>query len=187
MLVTKQKYNVYEVDRMFNDMETDLIQRIKTQLDTDDINFTGDMSKTVHSENSKDEYFVVVDSPYAKPVEYGLSKGVKVNIDKLRYWVENKLGITDARELEEVTFKIFNKIRAKGIAPKRFVKKAIKSMIYNVRAPVRRKISKPKKSKFGKLLRKISKYVEKTHKITKQIYRVTKQIYKGSQVSRKHI
>ena len=182
---TIQQHNEYEINRLFFDMENELMHRIRSQLDMDDINFTHEMSKNIEIENTSKEHILALTSPYAKPVEYGLPAGSRVNYDALRNWVKIKLGVGE-EELDSVTSKIFNKIRVKGIKPKRPVKKAIKAMIHNDKSPIRRRIPIKKKSRFSKALRKLSKYVKKAYKVTKNVYKTTKQIYKSSQVRRSY-
>lgn len=182
---TIQQHNESEINRLFFDMENELMHRIRVQLDMDDINFTHEMSKNIEIENTTKEHILALTSPYAKPVEYGLPAGNRVNYDALRNWVKKKLGVSD-EELDTVTSKIFNKIRVKGIKPKRPVKKAIKAMIHNDKSPVRRKLPIKKKSRFSKALKKVSKYVKKVYKTTKKVYKVTKQIYKSSKVRRSY-
>ena len=121
--------NMIELDRMTGDIQDETIKNIRKQLSADDINFTGGLSKKIEKGKFKDFRTVDLTTPYAKFVEYGLPPGNRPNFDALRYWVENKLGVKDENELTILTLKISNKITTDGIKPKRFVKKALKSLI----------------------------------------------------------
>ena len=91
--------------------------------------------------------------------------------------MEGKLGITDPEESRIVTSKILKKINRDGIAPKRFMKKGIKSLISKRGAIVtrRRSSSKTSNSQLSKTLNKVSK----------QVRAINKYLRKGNKVMSK--
>ena len=72
-----------------------VIHNLKKVIAAGDINFTGDMTKSIHKETQSNIQFVIIDSPYAGLVDKGMSPGTWVNFDKLHAWVEGKLKILD--------------------------------------------------------------------------------------------
>ena len=114
-----------EMDRLTTDIQNEVIENAKMQLVYQDINFTGDLSASIKAGTDGEHKTVEVTSPYAIPVEYGLAPGQHVSFDKLLIWVEKKLGIEDKVVAKGVAFKIRSKILARGIVPKRFLRKAI--------------------------------------------------------------
>lgn len=162
--------NRAEVNRLTTDIANEVITNTQNQLEIDDINFTGGMSKSVHltEVGPKKLKAVDVDSPYAIPVEFGMPKGIRVNFDALKKWVRWKLNVYDEPELTRVTAKIQNKILSKGIKPKRFFKKAIKALIAR-RGVIKSSGNSRTRSRFEKLLNKAVKTSRKISKISKKI------------------
>ena len=115
--------NLKEINRMTDDIQKELIQKIQKQIGMDDITFTGNLRKNIKGGFWGSFKTVEADTPYAYFVEFGLPPGKWVNFDALRLWVEGKLGISEEEELNTVTWKILRKINNKGIKPKRFMKK----------------------------------------------------------------
>lgn len=175
---TNTPSNKEELDRLLDDITQDLEQQIKWGLTEDDINFTGDTYDSIRHEDTSTGKYIVIDTPYAGFLEYGLPSGsstgnININIDQLRSWVFHKLGITDEEENKEVTFKIAKKIQNKGIRPKRFIKKAIKRMISGRSVPPtpRARRAKTGSGFFTKLRKKLKKL-----KILKKLKSTNKKV-----------
>lgn len=174
---TAHAENLAEIYRLSNDIADELNGNIKKILVTEDINFTGDLSSSFHKDDVGGFVALVSKNPYALPVDRGMPKGTIVNFDALLKWVKGKLGIVDEKEAREVTFKIRNKIITKGIAPTRFIKKAINmfTMKYGALTPSRTdtpKITKKKHrtlAKIGKALKKAYKNTKKTAKFLNNV------------------
>lgn len=166
--------NRKEMERLVNNIANDVIINTQQQLKVDDINFTGGLSSSIHTDEFKGMKTVDIDSPYARVVEFGLLPGTKVNFDALRNWVEGKLKITDEEELRVVTLKIMNKIYSGGIKPTRFFKKAIKALIAQ-RGIV--KSTSPRRRLSG-FERSLNKGVRMSRKISRTVRRVQKHIRK---------
>lgn len=160
--------NQEEMNRLKTDISARVVGYYRDQLVFDDVNFTGQLSGSVHINFENNDIGVKVDSPYAMPVEFGLSPGHKVNFDALKKWVEGKLGV-DPSESREVTFKIFNKIRTKGIKPKRPLKKAILRLVKNDGARAGTPIKRTKRSRLKKIINTIKKVFKVGKNISKNI------------------
>ena len=165
--------NLKEINRMTDDIQKELIQKIQKQIGMDDITFTGNLRKNIKGGFWGSFKTVVADTPYAYFVEFGLPPGKWVNFDALKTWVEGKLGISEEGALNAVTWKILKKINSKGIKPKRFMKKGIKALISKRGVISTRGKSSGRKqksaigkffSKVSKLSRTINKYVKKADK-----------------------
>ena len=91
--------NLKEINRMTDDIQKELIQKIQKQIGMDDITFTGNLRKNIKGDFWGSFKTVVADTPYAYFVEFGLPAGKWVNFDALKLWVEGKLGITEDRVL----------------------------------------------------------------------------------------
>lgn len=171
------KDNLKEINRLTDNVQKELIQKIQKQIGKDDITFTGNLRQNIKPDFEGDFKAVVADTNYAFFVEFGLPPGKWVNFDALRIWVEGKLGITDPEESRIVTSKILKKINRDGIAPKRFMKKGIKSLISKRGAIVtrRRSSSKTSNSQLSKTLNKVSK----------QVRAINKYLRKGNKVMSK--
>lgn len=165
--------NLKEINRMTDDIQKELIQKIQKQIGMDDITFTGNLRKNIKGDFWGSFKTVVADTPYAYFVEFGLPAGKWVNYDALRLWVEGKLGITEEEVLNAVTWKILKKINSNGIKQKRFMKKGIKAFIAKrgVISTRRKSSPKGKSSRVGKFLnrvaklsRTINKYIKKADK-----------------------
>jgi hypothetical protein len=118
--------NNMELDRLQVSVQNDLIEALQDTLEFEDINFTEDLSKSIHPAGQFGERKITIDSPYASLVDKGTPPGTDVDVEKLSKWVSGKLGIDDNEENKLVTIKIKNKIENGGIQPTFFVKKAIK-------------------------------------------------------------
>ena len=165
--------NLKEINRMTDDIQKELIQKIQKQIGMDDITFTGNLRKNIKGDFWGSFKTVVADTPYAYFVEFGLPAGKWVNFDALKLWVEGKLGITEEEALNAVTWKILKKINSNGIKQKRFMKKGIKALIAKrgVISTRRKSSPKGKSSTLGKFLnrvaklsRTINKYIKKADK-----------------------
>ncbi len=170
--------NEEEIDRLTEDIAKDLIVQIQWGLTEDDINFTGDTSDSIIIDEERGSRTIIIDTPYAGFIEYGLPGGggvgnININIDQLRSWVFHKLGITDEEENLAVTYKIAKKIQTKGIRPKRFVKKAIKRLISGRSVPNKPRAKRAKSGFFEKLKKKFKKL-----KILKKLKKTSKKIKK---------
>lgn len=163
------EYNRAEMDRLMEDLQNDVIEKTRMQLEVDDINFTSELSKSITAEKIGNQHWVVVKSPYAKFVEFGTPAGKKVNFDALRVWVEGKLGVPK-EESDIVTMKIMNKIKSKGIKPKRFFKKGIKAVI-SQRGVLRTAGTK-------RSIGRVEKFLNRGVKISKKINKASKRIAK---------
>lgn len=181
------KHNQSERERLSKDITTEMKRLIKKQLADDDINFTEDLSNSFEL-GIDDNGFATVQSPnrYAGLVDAGTPAGTRVNFDALRYWVENKLGVSPD-ESTNVTFKIYQKIISTGIQPKRYMKKAIKIFIGKYgKVSVHNKITnRRKKSRLQKVLGKIFKHIKAVSKALKDINRTVKKITKPINKARK--
>ena len=165
--------NLKEINRMTDDIQKELIQKIQKQIGMDDITFTGNLRKNIKGGFWGSFKTVVADTPYAYFVEFGLPAGKWVNYDALRSWVEGKLGITEEEELNAVTWKILKKINSNGIKQKRFMKKGIKALISKRGVISTRGKSSPKGksstignflNRVAKLSKTINKYIKKADK-----------------------
>ena len=168
--------NEKEAQRMITDMQNEVIVNLRKQLSADDINFTGGLSDNI--EKGFQDTFGTVDlnSPYAFLVEFGMPPGVRVNFDALKNWVKNKLGVTEEAELNAITAKIQNKIAAKGIPPKRFVKKALKAFIAKrgiIRSPGNKR---PKLTGFERALNRALKITKGINKALRKVNRYKTKI-----------
>ena len=169
--------NKIEMKKMKDHMRKRIIHHMKNTLGTEDINFTGKLTDSIHMVTENNVNMIVVDSPYGYIIEYGMAPGNKVNFDALKYWVSKKLGIPD-ENLMDVTYKIYNKILNKGLKPKWFIKKALKkfigqSSVATVRAP-----RKPQGSKFARKFKKAMKKLNR--KLTKAIKTISSTTKKGN-------
>jgi len=168
--------NLDEIDRLTTNLQKELIQKCQKQLGAQDITFTGNLRQ--HIEPGFQDEFKTVDAntPYAYFVEFGLPAGKWVNFDALQQWVQGKLGISDEEESRAITWKILKKINAKGIEPKRFMKKGVKALIAR-RGTIRGRTGKSRgkrakssrlskiSKKAGRIVRTITKYVNKFNKV----------------------
>ncbi len=164
------KDNLKEINRLTDNIQKELIQKIQKQIGKDDITFTGNLRQNIKPDFEGDFKAVSAETHYAWFVEFGLPPGKWVNFDALMIWVEGKLGITDEQEARIVTSKILKKINRDGIAPKRFMKKGIKSLISKRGAIVtrRRSSSKTSNSQLSKTLNRVSKQVKTINKYLKK-------------------
>jgi len=162
--------NLKEINRMTDDIQKELIQKIQKQIGMDDITFTGNLRKNIKGGFWGSFKTVEADTPYAYFVEFGLPPGKWVNFDALRLWVEGKLGISEEEELNSVTWKILRKINNKGIKPKRFMKKGIKALIAKrgVISTRGKSSGRKQKSAIGKFFSKVSKLSKTINKYVKK-------------------
>ena len=162
--------NLKEINRMTDDIQKELIQKIQKQIGMDDITFTGNLRKNIKGGFWGSFKTVVADTPYAYFVEFGLPPGKWVNFDALRLWVEGKLGITEEEELNAVTWKILRKINSNGIKPKRFMKKGIKALIAKrgVISTRGKSSGRKQKSAIGRFFSKVSKLSKTINKYAKK-------------------
>jgi len=172
------EYNRAEMDRMMEDLQEDVIKKTREQLAVDDINFTSELSRSITAEKIGNQHWVVVKSPYAKFVEFGTPAGAKVNFDALRNWVEGKLGVSKD-ESDVVTMKIMNKIKKKGIKPKRFFKKGIKAVI-SQRGVLR---TAGTKRSIGRVEKFLNRGVKVSKKVNKASKRIAKHISKFNKIT----
>jgi len=184
--------NESEMANFKDNIRDKVIHNLKKVLGDGDINFTGDLTKSIHKETASGIHFVYIDSPYAGLVDKGMSPGTRVNFDKLKAWVIGKLKISDTAvnqfgksfwtgEATNVTYKIFRKIERDGIKPTFFVKKALKKLIgKHGQANLRRSSGK----KQGKWMKKLKRGLKKLSKILKK---ASKKGMKGVKVANKGI
>ena len=92
------KDNLKEINRLTDNIQKELIQKIQKQIGKDDITFTGNLRQNIKPDFEGDFKAVSAETPYAWFVEFGLPPGKWVNFDALMIWVEGKLGITDEQE-----------------------------------------------------------------------------------------
>ncbi len=168
--------NLEEIERLTTNLQKELIQKCQKQLGAQDITFTGNLRQHIEA-GFQDEFKTVeANTPYAYFVEFGLPAGKWVNYDALLKWVQGKLGISDDSEARAITWKVLKKINAKGIEPKRFMKKGVKSLIARrgtIRGRTGKSRGKRAKSsrlskigkKVGRIIRTITKYVNKFNKV----------------------
>lgn len=127
--MSHEEKNEQVIDQLVDDIGSDIIKTSRRILRTEDINFTGGLSKKILKYKLGEFKYIVYDSPYAELVEDGMPPGGYVDIGKLREWVRKKLGISDERALGVATGNIFNKIKEKGIEPTRFLDKSLDFVI----------------------------------------------------------
>lgn len=180
--VAREIGNTREIGRLITDLQMDLIEKLQGVLANSDINFTGDLSNSIHPETIGGVKSVVIDSPYATLVDKGVPPGSKPNYNKLKKWVEGKLGITDEDELERATIKIQDKIANKGIEPTFFVKKAIKALIA-MRGVTRIRKRRTRVSA-NKTLTKVARKVSRVNRMTKKVARIMTTALKATGVRR---
>lgn len=168
--------NELEMSRLRHDVAEAIIKNSQNILESQDINFTEKMSKSIHIVDNNGETQIISNSPYIRFVEWGMPAGQKVNFDALRYWVEEKLGIS-VEESTNVTFKIYRKIKNEGIAPTRFLKKAIIKIgargrgIGGLRQPRK---SRRKSSKLLKVIKSLTDAMNRINKTYKRVKRFIK-------------
>ena len=132
-------------------------------------------------------HMVLIDSPYAHIVNWGLAPGTFVNFDALRIWVEGKLGVPSS-ESQNVTGLIMRKIYTEGIKPKFFVKKALKKLIGKHGVVSLKRMNVKKQGKWGRRLNKAKKNVNKAlKKINKSIKKANKIAKKANKTASKSI
>ena len=185
--------NESEMGKFKDNIRDKVIHNLKKVIAAGDINFTGDMTKSIHKETQSNIQFVIIDSPYAGLVDKGMSPGTWVNFDKLHAWVEGKLKILDnvtnpsgksyyTGEATDVTWRILYKIQRDGIKPTFFVKKALKKVIGQFgQANLRRSSGGNKQGKWAK---KLTRGLKKAGKILKK---VSKKGMKGVKLANKGI
>ena len=183
--------NESEMGKFKDNIRDKVIHNLKKVIAAGDINFTGDMTKSIHKETQSNIQFVIIDSPYAGLVDKGMSPGTWVNFDKLHARVEGKLKILDnvtnpsgksyyTGEATDVTWRILYKIQRDGIKPTFFVKKALKKVIGQFgQANLRRSSGGNKQGKWAK---KLKRGLKKAGKILKK---VSKKGMKGVTLSEK--
>jgi len=121
--------NEHVIDVLTDDISDDIVKISRRILRTEDINFTGGLSKKILQYTQGKFKFIKFDSPYAEFVEDGMPPGEDIDMSKLRKWVEKKVGITDEEQLSIVTGNIAKKIQNEGIVPKRFLAKSLDVVI----------------------------------------------------------
>lgn len=180
--VARETANRREIDRLVTDLQMDLIEKLQDTLSSSDINFSGDLSNSIHPQTIDNVKSVVIDSPYATLVDKGIppNRTHIVNYDKLRKWVEGKLGITDPDELNAATFKIQKKIETKGIQPTFFVKKAIKALI--AKRGVTRIRKRNTNIRANKTLSRVARNASKVNRMTKKASSIMSKFVKGAGV-----
>lgn len=166
-----ERENSKEIYRLNANIMRDVRRGTKKMLVYEDINFTGNLSRSLVETYDGPFRTLGFMSPYARFVEFGLPPGRKVNFDALHNWVMYKLGITDYEESRLVTAKIYQKIRSKGIAPTRFFKRAIKSVI--AARGIGRLRRQPRKKRRVSRLKRLFK---KLHRIARAARRVSRYI-----------
>ena len=162
--------NDYEMLRLKKDVAIKFMDNVKDTLMEEDINFTGDLSTSLSLViDSNNNVSVETNNPYAHFVEWGLDSGKFVNVDELRDWVRIKLDIPDEM-LEEVTWKIVNKIKNEGIKPKRFWKRSILKLIkkYGSKTPRQKRGKSSRFNKVVKSLKKVARQVRKVARFMKK-------------------
>lgn len=117
------------MNTLVEDLSDEIVKTVRVILRTEDINFTGGLSDKILQYKSGRFNYIVFNSLYAEFVEDGMPPGQNIDKAKLREWVRKKIGITDESTLTTVTDRIFNKITDEGIEPKRFLSKALDSVV----------------------------------------------------------
>ena len=181
---TIHEENLKEIERLNTIIQDGVITEVRKQLEVDDINFTGDLSKSVVKvDNINGMKGVEVQSPYGIPVNYGMPAGIYVNVEELKKWVIGKLGVSDEKEAEKIAWKIRYKILNKGIAPTRFFKKGIKRFVAKAGISNMSVSTSPRRKRSGvekflnsslKAVRKANKNLRRINKFTNTINRVRK-------------
>ena len=172
--------NTVEIGKMKVDMSKKIIHNLKKTIGDEDINFTGKLTDSIHRVKMDGVHMVLIDSPYAHIVNWGLAPGTYVNFDALRIWVEGKLGVPSDQS-ENVTWLIMKKIERQGIKPKFFVKKALKKLIGKHGVVSLTRVSVKKRSKWGRRLNKANKSVNKA------LTKINKNIKKANKIASKSI
>lgn len=179
--------NTVEMGKMQVDISKKIIHNLKKTIGDEDINFTGKLTDSINRVKMDGVYMVLIDSPYAHIVNWGLAPGTWVNFDALKLWVEGKLGVPQS-ESENVTWLIMKKIQTQGIKPKFFVKKALKSLIGKHGVVSLKRMNVKKHGKWGKRLNKAKNKVNKViKKINKSAKKVNKSAKKASKIVNKSI
>jgi hypothetical protein len=170
--------NTVEIGKMKVNISKKIIHNLKKTIGDEDINFTGKLTDSIHRVKMDGVHMVLIDSPYAHIVNWGLAPGTFVNFDALRIWVEGKLGVPSDQS-ENVTWLIMKKIERQGIKPKFFVKKALKKLIGKHGVVSLKRVSVKKKGKWGRRLNKAKKNVNKALK------KINKSIKKANRIAKK--
>lgn len=186
MSTIQHHYNISELHRLDDDISEELIKNMKIILADNDINFSGDLSKSIEPEIIDGIRYVKVNSPYGFVVDKGMPPGKNVNFDALKKWVQGKLHITDDAEANLVTAKIQKKILSKGIKPKFFMKKAIK-MVIGKHGIIRVKNtgSTRKVGKLEKILNKTARMIKKVNRFMKKASRNLNKVDKAIKSTRR--
>jgi hypothetical protein len=162
--------NDYEMTRLKKDVASDFINIVMETLREEDINFTGDLSTSMSLVIIGNDVSVETNNPYAHLVEFGMSPGKSVNYDALHDWVRIKLNVPDEL-VDQVTWKIWHKIKEKGIEPTRFWKRSILKLVKRngSRTARKKKIKKSKHTKVFKSLKNIFRVAKKIGRYMKKI------------------
>lgn len=174
--------NEYEILRFQKDIGAELIKNIQQILRDEDINFTEDLANSFSLVMIGGQAWVESSNHYAGLVDRGLNPGSDVNFDAIHDWVRIKLGISEEPELTNVTWKIVRKIKAAGIPPKRFGKKAIKMLIAKHGVANIKSTGSGTSKKATNFQKRVKKLVKTLKKIGKKI---NKSIKKGIRFTRK--
>lgn len=168
--------NDYEMLRLKKDVASNFINIVMDTLQEEDINFTGDLSTSMSLVISGNDVAVETNNPYAHFVEFGLPPGKSVNFDALSDWVRIKLNIPD-EFVDQVTWKIWHKIKEKGIEPKRFWKRSILKLIKRTGAKSARK-KRVKKSKYTKIFKSLKNIFRMAKRINRFMKKMTPKMGK---------
>ncbi len=158
-----KSFNRKESNRLVNDIAESIIDNIHQQLEDDDTNFTGDLSSSFKVGKEGEFLTVESDNKYSGFIEFGMPAGENIDKEKLKVWVEGKLGITGDDELNAVTHKIYGKLIKDGISQRRYFRKSIRKFLgKHAKHTIRAKNASStqstggfKKSQPGKNLRKL--------------------------------
>jgi prefoldin subunit 5 len=172
--------NEYEFLRLQKDVGKELIYNIREILRDEDINFTEDLANSFTLVLWQSKAWIESSNHYAGLVDKGMKPGHFVNFDALYDWVRIKLDIEEP-DTTAVTWKIMKKIQNEGIAPKRYVKKAIKMLIgkHGLVSLKHKSSGKKKKSRANKTVKRIMKAVTKINKAIRKTKRTLNKVNKN--------
>lgn len=163
---------IHDIHEITDDIGRDLVLIMQKKLHQMDKEYTGNAIQSISYDDIR--RMVGSDLDYVYNIEFGRQKGNPPPFDKIKDWVEKKLGIHDP-ESREVAGRIVNSIASEGIPMTRFTKL---SLIEITNGGTFIPTLKKKPSKIQKGIKKINKKIKKIRKPIRKIYKQKKFITK---------
>lgn len=167
------------LDPLLDDIGKELVEECKDILRLYDKDWSGAAIRSIQYD--KAQHVVFSDLLYVYNIEFGRKKGHPPPHDKIRLWVETKLGIHPP-DSDIVAGKIVNSIARDGIPQTRFMQKALFAVTGQATPIVkkRRKLTRSEKflKQFKKITKKINRKIKKTRRVTQKAGRELKFLRK---------